>query len=165
MGFVATGITEAGLVVADDRVEPIAEIERAVRTEFHVHWPETAARRFDQGRPVFESETCAIVDDVEHPHCIVDIAAHDERALPVIREVRRADDVAAAHFPAVAVFPDQRGRIVAVVHHQAGNGIDGRAVIARQHERFAQVGEDKAPRILRFMFGAVEAFELEPARP
>ena len=79
--------------------------------------------------------------------------------------MRRADDVAAAHFASVAVFPDQGGRIVAVIHDQPGNGIDCRAVVARQHNRFAPVGEDKTPRILRFMFGTVKAFQLEPARP
>src|SRR5207247_2311318 len=146
--FVAVGITETGLIMADDRVVPIAEIKGAIGTELHVHRAKTATGRLDQWRPVFEAEARAVVADGERPHGVVDVTAHNERALPGIGEMRCADDVAAADFAAVAILPDERGRGGPAVEHQTGHGINRRAVVAREHDGFAPVGEDKAPRIL-----------------
>src|SRR5213592_3389506 len=79
--------------------------------------------------------------------------------------MRGADDVAAADFAAIAVLPDQRGRVMTMVQHQAGDGIDRRTVVAREHDRFTQVGEDKAPGILRLMLGAIKAPECQASWP
>ena len=77
----------------------------------------------------------------------------------------RADDIAAADFASVSVLPDERGRVVSVMEDQAGHRVNRRAVVSRQHNRFAPIGEDKAPGILWFVLRTVEALQLEPARP
>src|SRR5437870_4639873 len=98
MGLVPIGMTEARLVVANDRIVPIANVKRAVGTEFHIHGPKFAARRTNQRRAIFETESGAIIDNVHAPNGIVDVSAKDEAALPVVRPMRVGDEIAARTF-------------------------------------------------------------------
>src|SRR5216117_834940 len=114
MGLVAIRMTEARLVMADNRVVPVAKIERAVRAKLCIHGTEAAAGGLEQWRQVFEGEPGAVVPDSQGPQSIVDVTANDEHALPRVGKVRGADNVAAARLAAVAVFPNQRRRIITV---------------------------------------------------
>ena len=57
-----------------------------------------------------------------------------------------------------------RRRIIAMICHQARDWINRGAVVSRQHERFPPISEDEAPRILRFVLGAIEAIEAGESR-
>ena len=52
-----------------------------------------------------------------------------------------------------------------MIQDESGHGINRRAVVAREHNRFTPIGEDKAPGILRLMLGTIKALQLQPARP
>src|SRR5215204_2362921 len=67
MRFVTTRIAEAGLIMSDDRVVPIADIQCAVGTELYIDGPKAAAGRPDQRRSVFEAKARAVFDDVYDP--------------------------------------------------------------------------------------------------
>ena len=163
MRFVAIRIAEARLIVADDRVVPIRDVERAVGAELRIHRTEAAAGGLEERRQIFQRKTRTVVFDPQRPDGIVDVATRDERALPCVGKVRRAHDVAVAALATVAVFPNLRGRFVAMVHHHSGHGIDVRTVVARDDNRLAPMVEDPAPRILRLVRGTVEAIKFEQA--
>ncbi len=125
MRLVAVRMAKAGLVMADDGIIPVAEVERAVGAEPYIHGAEAAAGGFDERRQIFENEPGPVVADFDRPDRVVDVTAEDERALPGVREMRSANDLAAAHFASVSVFPDQGGRIVAMIHDQTRRSVNG----------------------------------------
>src|SRR5262249_32744717 len=130
MRFVAVRMTEARLIMTDDRIVPIAEIKRTVGTELRIDGTKAPASRFDERWQVFQAEACAAVVDLERPHGVVDVAAEDEHALPRVRKMGGANDLAAAGFTAIAIFPNQCGRIVAVTRSQPWDRINRRTVVA-----------------------------------
>src|SRR5437588_9498385 len=102
MLLIAARFAEAGLIMSDDRVIPIAHIKRAIRPESHIDWPEAATGRLDERRQVRQAEACSVIVDPEAPDGVVDVAPDDERALPRFREMRSADDLPTADFPSVS---------------------------------------------------------------
>ena len=124
MRFVSVRVAEAGLVMADDRVIPITNVERAVRSELRVHGTERTVRGRNQGLKILERKACAVFNDAQRPNGIVDVAAEDQLPLPLIRKMHGAYDVAAADFSAVAVAPDERRRFYFAVRHQSWHRID-----------------------------------------
>src|SRR3954470_9233407 len=128
MSFIATGIAEAGLVMADDRIVPVANVERAVRTELHVNGTEITAGGANERRQIFDGEAGAVVVQLQRPDCVVDVAAGDQNALPLGRKMFGADNIAAAAFATVAIFPNQSRGEIEVLGCQARYRIDMRAV-------------------------------------
>src|SRR2546423_15219061 len=118
--------------MADDRIVPVTEIERAVGAEFHVHRPETAARGFDQRRHILEAKPRAVVMDSERPHGIVDITTENERPLPFVRKLGRADKISTTGFASLSSLPDERGRVVSAMENDARHGANRRTVGACQ---------------------------------
>src|SRR5689334_17696517 len=123
--LVSIRITKAGLVMTDDGVIPVANIKRAVWCKLDVHRAKAAVCGLDQRRQIFEHKARTVRADLQRPHSVVYVAADDERTLPGIWKMRRADDVAAAHLAPVPILPDQWRPIVAMVDDEAGNGING----------------------------------------
>ena len=90
--FVPVRMAKTRLIMTDDRIVPVANVERAVRAKLHIHGPKTPAGRFNQRRQIFQGEPCAIVADFERPHGVVDVTADNQRALPRVGKVREGDD-------------------------------------------------------------------------
>src|SRR4051794_16732657 len=141
-------MAEASLIMADDRVVPIAKIKRAVRAKFHIDRPEFAARRTNQRRTVFETKTRAIIDDIDAPNGVVDVAAENKATLPIVRPMRVGDKIAAGTFAAVATRPKQRRRVVTPIRNQARIRKNRRTIIAGEHDMFVPFIEDMTPGIL-----------------
>lgn len=165
VSFVAVWVAEAGLVMADDRIVPIADIKRAIGAKFDVDRPETTGGGFDEGGAVFEDEAGIVIADLEGPNRVIDVTAQDEQSLPGIGKMGSADDIPAAGFSAVSILPDERRGSGAMIQDQAGDRVDGGTIVAGQDDGFAPVRENEAPGVLRFVFGAEETFEFQPMRP
>src|SRR5436190_8111092 len=163
--FVAVGMPEARLVMADDGVVPITYVERAIRAELHIDGAKGAIGSRDQRLEIFQREPRAIFNDAQSPNRVINVTTCDELALPFIWKMRCAHNVRAAHFSAVAIAPDERWRFDLSTRDEAGHGIDRRTVVPRHHDRFAPIREDVPPRILRLVFGAIERLELQTLRP
>src|SRR5207253_762801 len=118
MGFVAIGMAETRLVMADNGIVPVAQIECAVGTELHIDGPEFAARGTNQRRAVFETKAGPVIDDVHAPNGVVDVAAENQPALPIVGPVRVGNEIAAGTFAAVAARPNQRRRIVTAIWNE-----------------------------------------------
>ena len=56
VSLVTIRMAKTGLVMPDDRVGPVADIEGALRAEFHIHRTEATAGGFNQGPEVFETK-------------------------------------------------------------------------------------------------------------
>ena len=158
-------VTEACLIMADDRVVPIGEVQRAIRSEPRVHWSKALVRCGHQRLGIGEREAGAVVRHVHRPHGVVDVAGNNQPALPGVGEVRGLHDLAAAHLAPAPVLPDQGRLIRPALRHESGHRINDRAVVAGEFDGLAPVGEDEAPGILRLGGAAVKAFELQPLRP
>src|SRR5688572_21114389 len=112
VGFVAVGMAEASLVMADDRIVPITDVERAFGTELCVYRAEGAIGGGDEWFEIFEREAGTIFQDAERPDGVIDVAAQDQLALPVVGKVRGAHNIATADLSAFAVFPNERRSFV-----------------------------------------------------
>ncbi len=161
---IAIGVAKAGLVVADDRVVPIAEVQGAVRAELDIDRAEAAVGRCDERLGVFEAEAGAVLVDGHRPDAVVEVAADDEASLPVAGEMGSADDFAAAHLAAAAGGPDVGGLGGFRVFDHAGHRVDDDRVVAGEFEGFAAIGEDEAPWVLGVGGVAVKPFEAQRAR-
>ena len=82
--FVAIGMPEACLVMPDDWIVPVANVERPVGTELYIDGTKVPRSRFDERFTINQSEARTIVLYFKNPNGIVDVAAGNNQALPVL---------------------------------------------------------------------------------
>src|SRR5258705_65040 len=105
VGFIAVGVTEARLVMADDRIVPVADVQRAVRAKFYIDRTEISAGGADQWRRILKPKTCAVIHELDRPDRIIDISAGDQSALPVVGKMFRANNVPSTALASLAGRP------------------------------------------------------------
>ncbi len=80
--LVAIGMTQGGLVVPDDGVEPVGDIDRPIRADPDIHRAKSLVTRPDQGRHILQAMSCAIdlpresIDDTPKIPCDQHVAVN-----------------------------------------------------------------------------------------
>ena len=160
MFLVAACISKIHFAVLNDRVRPVGDVKRAVRAELHVDGTEGDVGRAQQVRHFLRLKAGAglVVFEMDDP-MRAEIAG-DEVALPIVGELRRADDFEAGELRIIAgadtlQFATRAG--VGEIHragHAVGDALKTRAV---GEERVAVIVPGVAPGIAA---AAREHFEL-----
>ena len=157
--LVAARITERRLVVADDGVEPVGDVERAVGAGADVHRAEARVRRRDQRRQRGQLEARAIVLGTEHHDGVVHEPIRHDAALERIRHRLGADDLDAAEF--LALRPDALMVELVVRHDQGRCEVVDAVPVAGEEERSTPIVEGETPGIVRRHAVAEEGIEPE----
>ena len=161
--LVAVGMAEAGLVVADQGVEPVAEIEGSVGTEAHIHDAEGGVGRFDERGQAFDVEGRPARGDAEALDAVVQVAAGHEFPAVLGAPVTVVGDVGAAEF--AALVPERRmGLEVLGADHRLGEVGDAMAVPG-EDEGLARAIEGGAEGVVRAHGAVPEGVEPQATGP
>ena len=100
MVVVAPLVAQRVLHVADQGVEPVDQVERAVRRELQVDGPEVDVRRVEEGLDLLRGEARILLDHAVLLDALkADRVVDQEVALGLVGKVARADDLAAGGRP------------------------------------------------------------------
>ena len=95
---VAARIAKMILHVADERIVPIGDVERAVWTHPHIDGTKRVVGGNNQWSKLFQSVTRAVVGKTPTRHAILFERSGNQISLPIVREMSSADDFAASKF-------------------------------------------------------------------
>ena len=95
---VAAFVAEVHLAVLDDGVRPVGDVQRSIGAELDVDRAKINTARTQHIRHLLSDVTRVLVADLEPDNTMRAKVAGDRVALPVVREVRAADDLEAAEF-------------------------------------------------------------------
>ena len=144
---VPIGMTEARLIVSDDRIEPVAQIQRPVGTKSRIHNSKRGVGRFNQGRQPLGAEGRTVLGHPKSFDRVLQVATGDKLALIRRRPVAVVHHIATAKLapliPDRALFQEVRRR-----DHRLREVINTMPV-ARKNEGLSPPIEDIAKRIVR----------------
>ena len=160
MFLVAARVAKIHLAVLNNRIRPVGDVKRAVRSELHVDGSEGDVGGAQQVGHFLRLKAGAGLAVFEMHDAMRAEIARDEVALPIVGELRRADDFEAGELGIVAgadalQLAARAG--VGEIHrarHAVGDPLKARAV---GEERVAVIVPGVAPRIAA---AAREHFEL-----
>ena len=164
MNVVTAFVAEIDFAVLNDRVRPVGDIKRAVRSHLHVDRAKGDARRTQHIRHLLRNVGRALFADVKTNDAVRPEVAGDRIALPVVGEVLTANQFQATEFRVTprADACQQLGRSGVGEVHRARHGV-AQTLPARAigHERLAKRVVVVTPRIAET---AQENFTLQRLR-
>jgi len=165
MRAVALRVGVAGLVVADDRIEPVGQIHAAIGPHADVHRAEGLAGGGHQLGQLFALEACAVIQDAMQLDDVAEVAADQGAALDVLRKRGGADDVDTVR---LRVAEEQITHAVVFIGvrdvHHAWQAVVAIGAVTALVEELVVIVEDHAPAVVPG-FSAIEVgFQLFGAR-
>ena len=95
---VAAFVAEIDLAVLNDGVRPVGDVQRSIGTELDVDRAKINTARTQHIRHLLSDVTRVLVADLEPDNAMRAKVTGDRVALPIVREVRAADDLESAEF-------------------------------------------------------------------
>ncbi len=165
VGAVAPRVGVAGLVVADDGVEPIAQIHGAIRADADIHGAERRVGAGDQAGQLRGLEAAALVLEAVQLDDAAEVAADERAALDLLRQRARADDLQRVRLR--AGVEDLSHRVVFIrlaQRDEARRAEVTRGAVAAFVEDLEVVVKSHAPAVVPGFAAIEKALQLQRAR-
>ena len=126
--MVATRVAEIDFAVLDDRVVPVGNVDRSVRSHLHVDRAEGDVIRLDQLDLLARAEAGSVLADDVAADAMASEIVGDQVALPVVGQVPAADDVQTFNFVSSSPNRSESHKIVGPDDGNAAKGIQRQEV-------------------------------------
>ena len=162
-GFVAVGMPEARLVVANEWIEPVAEVQGAIGTKAHINDAEGGVGRFHQGWQSVDLEGCSAGGEAESLDAVMKIPARHKFSAVLGEPVTVVGDIGPAEL--AALVPQRRMRLEVLGADHRLRKVGDAVAVAGEDEGLAGAVEGGAEGIVGAHGSVPEGVEPHAAGP